>query len=138
MNDSTENQKTKQSAPKKRPKSNRRGLIVIVLFAFAMILFVRQDPVVTINCSDEIIAQKPDIIMLGAWWCGYCQQAKRYFQHNDISYCEYDVENTAEGKRLYQENGSGPVPILLIGEYRLSGFHEQQVQAALKLLRTPD
>jgi len=134
MNDDTENTNTEKPAAKKSRKPNRSGLIIIGLFAFAMILFVRNDPIITIDCNAEIIASKPDIIMLGAWWCGYCQQAKRYFQHNDISYCEYDVENTIEGKRLYQQNGSGPVPILLIGEYRLSGFSERQIEAALEQL----
>lgn len=134
MNDDTENTNTEKPAAKKSRKPNRSGLIIIGLFAFAMILFVRNDPIITIDCNAEIIASKPDIIMLGAWWCGYCQQAKRYFQHNDISYCEYDMENTIEGKRLYQQNGSGPVPILLIGEYRLSGFSERQIEAALEQL----
>jgi len=73
--------------------------------------------------------------MLGAWWCTYCYQAKRYFQKNNISYCEYDVENTAQGKRLYQSNGAGAVPILLVGEYQLNGFSEQQLEAALNTLK---
>jgi len=73
--------------------------------------------------------------MLGAWWCTYCYQAKRYFQQNNIHYCENDMENTVEGKRLYEENGGGAVPILLIGEYQLSGFSEQQIEAALALLK---
>ena len=30
-----------------------------------------------------------------------------------------------------EENGGGAVPVLLIGEYRLTGFSEQQVEAAL-------
>ena len=64
--------------------------------------------------------------MLGAWWCTYCYQAKKYFQRNDIQYCEYDMENTATGKRLYQEHGSGAVPILLIGQYQLNGFSEHR------------
>ncbi|MCK4834031.1 MAG: hypothetical protein KAT12_04610 [Gammaproteobacteria bacterium] len=114
-----------------RPRSKRGGLFVIALFVLALIVLSRHDPVNTIDCKADVIASKPDIIMLGAWWCTYCYKAKKYFQKNNVHYCEYDMENTAEGKRLYEENGGGAVPVLLIGEYRLTGFSEQQVEAAL-------
>jgi len=127
MNGNTENNTD-------RPKRKRGGLFIFAAFIIAMIFFSRHEAVNTIDCSADIIASKPDVIMLGAWWCTYCYQVKRYFQKNDIHYCEYDMENTVEGKRLYEENGGGAVPILLIGDYRLSGFSEQQIEAALELL----
>jgi len=99
-----------------------------------MVFFSRHEPVNTIDCTPEIIASKPEVIMLGAWWCTYCYQAKKYFQKKNIQYCEYDMENTVIGKRLYAEHGSGAVPILLIGEYRLNGFSEQQIEIALSIL----
>lgn len=117
-----------------RPKRKRGGLFVISAFIIALIVLSRHDPVNTIDCNAEVIASKPDVIMLGAWWCTYCYQAKKYFQQNKIHYCEYDMENTVEGRRLYEENGGGAVPILLIGKYRLSGFSEQQIESALDLL----
>ena len=117
-----------------RPKRKRGGLFIIAAFIIGLIYFSRHEPVTTIDCDANIIASEPDVIMLGAWWCTYCYQAKRYFQQNDIDYCEYDMENTAEGKRLYQESGGGAVPVLFIGEYQLSGFSEQQIEAALALL----
>jgi len=131
MSDNAENQAKNNS---KRPKSKHGGLFIIVLFVFGLIFFSQHETVNTIDCNADIIASKPDVIMLGAWWCTYCYQAKKYFQKNNVHYCEYDMENTVEGKRLYRENGGGAVPILLIGEYRLSGFSEQQIEAALALL----
>ena len=44
------------------------------------------------------------------------------------------MENTIVGKRLYEENGGGAVPIMLIGEYRLQGFDQQQIEEAISLL----
>ncbi len=117
-----------------RPKRKRGGLFVIAAFMIGLIFLSRHEPVNTIDCDANIMARKPDVIMLGAWWCTYCYQAKRYFQQNEIDYCEYDMENTTEGKRLYQESGGGAVPVLFIGEYQLSGFSEQQIEAALTLL----
>ena len=127
MNGKTENDDN-------RPRRKRGGLFVIAVFAIMLLIVSRREPIDTVVCDAETIAGKPDVIMLGAWWCTYCYQAKRYFQKNDIHYCEYDMENTEEGRRLYQENGGGAVPILLIGEYQLSGFSEQQIEAALALL----
>jgi glutaredoxin len=116
---------------KQTVKSKRGGLFFIALFVVAMILLSRQQTVNTINCDASIIASKPDVIMLGAWWCSYCYKAKKYFQKNNIHYCEYDMENTLEGKRLYEKHGAGAIPILLIGDYQLNGFSEQQIEAAL-------
>jgi len=123
------------SPRKNNPSRKRGGLFVIAIFVAAIIILSRHEPVNTIDCTPDIVASKPDVIMLGAWWCTYCYQAKKYFQKNNINYCEYDMENTDEGKRLYQASGGGAVPILLIGEYQLNGFSRQQVDAALALLK---
>jgi len=114
----------------KKPKS-KGGLIVIAIFIIAMILLSRRQDVETIDCDAEVLASKPNVVMLGAWWCSYCYQAKKYFQKNNIHYCEYDMENTLEGKRLYEKHGGGSVPIMLIGDYQLRGFNEKQIEAAI-------
>jgi glutaredoxin len=119
----------------KIPAGKRKRLYLLVLFSLAMILFSRHESVNTVDCTPENIASKPDVIMLGAWWCTYCYQAKKYFQKNGIRYCEYDMENTDIGKQLYEEHGSGAVPILLIGQYQLNGFSERQVEMALTSLK---
>lgn len=117
-----------------RSNSKRNSLIFIALIVVGFIFFSRHEPVNTVDCTPEIIAQKPDVVMLGAWWCTYCYQAKKYFQKNEIHYCEYDMESTPEGKKLYERHGGGAVPILLIGKHKLSGYSEQQIERALALL----
>ena len=120
---------------KKNPSNKRTGLFFIVFLVIGLILLSRREAIETIDCSPEIIAGKPDVIMLGAWWCTYCYQAKKYFQKNNIHYCEYDMESTTQGKQLYEKHGGGAIPILLIGKYQISGFNEQQVETALTLLK---
>jgi len=130
------NNNEKQQASKSR--KNRRGLYFAVFIFTAIVLLSRHETVKTIDCTPDIIAGKPDVIMLGAWWCTYCYQAKKYFQGNDIDYCEYDMESTVIGKQLYEENGSGAVPIFLIGNYRLQGFNPRQIERAIaNLEKTP-
>ena len=118
-------------------RSNRQknGILIIMLVSLAMINITPREPVETVDCTPEIMASKPDIVMLGAWWCSYCYQAKKYFQNNDIHYCEYDMENTETGRRLYQDNGGGAIPVLLIGEHRIKGYSEQRIEQALSLLK---
>ncbi len=133
MSDIVENPNKREDS--KTPKSKRGGLFIIAVFIVALIFLSRQEIVKTIDCNADILASKPDVIMLGAWWCSYCYQAKKYFQKNNIHYCEYDMENTLEGKRLYEKHGGAAVPILLIGKYQLSGFNESQIEAALAATR---
>jgi len=128
MSNHTENKSTKQ------PKRNVKGFVFIAVLVVGFIIVSRHEPVNTIDCTPEIIARKPDVIMLGAWWCSYCYRAKRYFQENEINYCEYDMENTVIGKKLYEEHGSGSVPMMLIGQYQINGYSEQQIEYALALL----
>ena len=106
----------------------------MVVLVVGFIFISRHEPVNTVDCTPEIIANKPDVIMLGAWWCSYCYKAKRYFQENKINYCEYDMENTVIGKKLYKEHGSGAVPMMLIGQYQINGYSEQQIEYAIALL----
>lgn len=115
------------------PVGKKGGFFIIILLFAGLIFFSRHEATITIDCTPEIMARKPDIIMLGAWWCSYCHQAKTYFQRNNIHYCEYDMENTTTGKQLYQKHGGG-LPVLLVGKYQLNGFSEQQIESALSLL----
>ncbi len=117
-----------------KPAAKRKGLYLIIAITIGLILLSRREPMETIDCTPEIIAAGPDVIMLGAWWCSYCYQAKKYFQHNNINYCEYDMESTETGRQLYQQHGGGAIPIILIGGYQLSGFNQRQIERALELL----
>ena len=140
MNEQTENSKKNNTEPTHTPKRRKVmgiGLYIAMFLFFVLILYNQHEAVNTIDCSPEIIANKPDVIMLGAWWCSYCYRAKKYFQQNNIHYCEYDMENTKIGKQLYQQHGGGAVPILLIGKYQLTGFSERQVETALNQLNKP-
>ncbi len=128
MNDLPANKDTRP------PKRSKKGLVFFVVLVAGFIFFSRHEPVNTIDCTPEIIAGEPDVIMLGAWWCSYCYKAKRYFQENKIDYCEYDIEDTIIGKKLYREHGSGSVPMMLIGQYQINGYSEQQIEYALSLL----
>ncbi len=123
-----------ENSQKKTTRRSRATILFIGTILLAFIFIRRHETVNTIECTPQIIKQKPDIVMLGAWWCSYCYQAKAYFQKIGISYCEYDMENTKIGKQLYKKNGGGAIPLLLIGNYRIRGFDPERIKIALSRL----
>ena len=56
----------------KQPARKRKGLFFLILLVIGLIFLSRQEAVKTVDCNPQIIATKPDVIMLGAWWCSYC------------------------------------------------------------------
>ena len=45
--------------------------------------------------SKRKVAQ--NVVMYSTTWCGYCKQARNYFQQNNIAFAEYDVEKSDKG-----------------------------------------
>ena len=86
-------------------------------------------------CDDGTLANKPEVIMFGTWWCPYCYQARRYLHDNNINYCEYDIEKSDVGKQRYDEIKASAIPAFIIGRYMLQGYSESNIDEALKLSR---
>ncbi len=74
--------------------------------------------------SRETGRHEEKVVMYSTTWCGYCKKARRYFGANKIRYKEYDVENSAKGKRDYKKLGAKGIPVILVGKKRLNGFSE--------------
>lgn len=120
---------------KKKPRRINSLYLLLALLAGIYLINMRAE-VPGVACTDERIAAKPEVIMLSTVWCPYCASARRYFHHNQIDYCEYDIERTSEGKRMYDDLGGGGIPILVIGDkYRINGFDERSIELALQRIR---
>ena len=73
--------------------------------------------------------------MLSTWWCPYCNQARRYLTDNNISYCEYDIERSAEGEKLFNDINGQAIPVLIVDKYMMSGFDESRLESLLDRAR---
>ncbi|GIZ11259.1 glutaredoxin domain-containing protein [Pseudomonas sp. NCCP-436] len=62
------------------------------------------------------------VFMYSAAWCGYCKQARQYFQQSGISFIEHDIEKDSRARQAYDALGGNGVPIILVGERRMNGF----------------
>ena len=127
-----QSQPTKPAASKQRRVS---GLIVL-LVAFAALALINYKPSIErVHCTEDILRTRPEVVMLGTWWCQYCYQARRYFTNQNITYCEYDIERSAEGEKLYNDINAQVIPVLLVDEYVISGFDEVRLEQLLEKTR---
>lgn len=75
----------------------------------------------------------PKVVMYTTPTCGYCHRAKAYFNEHGIAYTEVDVTTSSQGRRDFKRlNGRG-VPLILIGDQRISGFNPSAIDQALGL-----
>ena len=118
------------------PRPRRLSGMVILAFIVVGLIIVNYKPsIARVHCNNEILKSKPEVIMLSTWWCPYCYQARRYLTDNNISYCEYDIERSAEGEKLYNDVNGQVIPVLLIDKYMISGFDEARLENLLRKIR---
>ena len=78
------------------------------------------------------------VIFYSASWCGYCKQARAYMQSKNVPFTEYDVEKTEKGKADLKALNAPGVPVLLLGDQKLSGFQPAQFDAAYAKFQASD
>lgn len=120
------------NASKKRRFS---GLIALLVVSAALVFINYRPYIDRVPCTDAILNTQPDVIMLGTWWCPYCYQARRYFTDHDINYCEYDIERSVEGEKLYNKINAKVIPVLLVDQYIVNGFDEARLELLLDRVR---
>ena len=130
-NDSINNDIEKK--PKKTKKIN--GFLIIGLIILVTFISTYRPDVPSIQCNEETLANNPEVIMFGTWWCPYCYQARQYLHNNNINYCEYDIEKSTVGKLRYDDTKATAIPALIIGKYVLQGFSPEQIDQAITLTR---
>jgi glutaredoxin len=94
---------------------------------------------VTVEPFEAFQSERPGnshgVVMYSTSWCGFCKRARAYFRRQGIAYQEYDVENSAKGRRDYKKlNGHG-VPIILVGRQRMNGFSVGRFQRLYQALK---
>jgi len=112
------------------------GLFILLVIVAGLVLLSYRPPIAHVYCDKNTLASHPDVIMLGTWWCPYCYEARRYFERNDVNYCEYDVEKSLIGEKLYNDMNGQSIPILLIGPYRINGFDANRFEQLMSRLES--
>jgi glutaredoxin len=121
--------------PVKAGPRRLNGIVILLLIVTGLVIVSYKPSIARIHCNDEVLKSNPEVIMLGTWWCPYCYQARRYLTENNISYCEYDIEHSADGEKLFNDVNGQVIPVLLIGKYTISGFDEARLENLLRKIR---
>jgi glutaredoxin-like YruB-family protein len=61
-------------------------------------------------------------------WCGYCKQAQSYMNSKGIRYVAYDIEKDRSAKQRHKDLGGRGVPLIIIGNNRMSGFSQETLE----------
>ena len=129
-----EDEQQAENTGRSRPR-RISGLAILALVVIVLVIINYRPSIARIHCNDEVLNSKPEVIMLGTLWCPYCYQARRYLTRNNISYCEYDIEQSTEGEKLFNDVNGQVIPVLLIDKYMMSGFDEARLERLLHKAR---
>lgn len=77
---------------------------------------------------DYAAIHEVDVIMYGTSWCGYCAKARKLLDELDVTYYEYDVENSPEGHKQYIDLGGRGVPVLQINGTVVRGYYPSKIK----------
>lgn len=124
-----------RNTAKTRPR-RLNGIVILALVVIGLVIVSYKPDIARIYCTDDILASKPEVIMLGTWWCPYCYEARSYLTANEVSYCEYDIERSAEGEKLFNDVNGQAIPVLIVGKYMMSGFDETHLETLLNKVRS--
>ena len=125
----------RRSQPQAKRSRKINGLVILMLTVAALVVLTYRPSIEPVYCDEAAREQAPDVIMLGTRWCPYCYQARRYLTDNDIDYCEYDIENSAHGEKLFNDVNGRSIPVLLIGDAVVRGFDEGKLDQLLSTIR---
>ena len=68
-------------------------------------------------------------------WCGFCHQAKKYFDSIGVKYTDVDVEaNRQAAEEMVNKSHQMGVPVIEIGDEIIVGYDRPKIDASLKQL----
>jgi len=106
------------------------GTIILIFCLVPVYFFLIDKPAG--DESQPNLTKDIQVTLLSTTRCGYCKLAKNYLEKHSIDYIEWDVEQSEEGRNLYNELKGRGVPIILIGNTRINGFDEKTLKQALQ------
>ena len=100
----------------------------------ALFLYQKQDEIrgFIFTPPDYAEAHEVDVIMYGTTWCGYCAKTRTLLEELDVTYFEYDIENSTEGYQQFKALGGRGVPVLQIGGEVVKGYNPSRIKTLVR------
>lgn len=93
---------------------------------------------ITSETSDDIVSASPiiapdkTVLLYSSTGCKYCNKAKEFLKAHNISYEEFDINNSERGKEDFAKLGGIGVPIMIVADTKVVGFDEGELKSVLK------
>ena len=100
----------------KKPASNKTTKVNLKINTYTSVTI--DESLLEINKKKK----SKEVVMYSAAWCGVCKKAKNYFNQNNISFTEYDIDKDKSARKRHKEMGATGVPVILVGAKRMNGF----------------
>ena len=71
------------------------------------------------------------VILYATAWCGYCKKTRELLAENNVSYYEYDIEKSKEGKEQHKKLGGKGIPLLVINGEVIKGYNPNKIMQSL-------
>lgn len=85
--------------------------------------------------SEFYVGTKSQVILYGTTTCPFCKEARSYFKSKNIPFVDYDVDLHEQGRKNFQKLNGEAVPLILIGDRKISGFNSQAIDDALGTIK---
>jgi mycoredoxin len=79
-------------------------------------------------------AGKP-VVMFSTSTCSHCAHAREYLSKAQIDYRDFVIDQSPDAKQRFDALGGDGVPLLFIGDRRITGFREDTIHESLALIR---
>ncbi len=82
--------------------------------------------------ASPIIAPDKTVLIYTTSGCKYCKMAKEFLKAHNITYEEFDINNSERGKEDFGKLGGIGVPIMIVADTKVVGFNEDELKSILK------
>lgn len=74
-----------------------------------------------------------NVTVYSTTWCGFCHQAKKYFDSIGVKYTDINVEEDQKAAEdMVKKTGQMGVPVIEIGSEVIVGFDKPKIDSALQ------
>jgi glutaredoxin len=105
----------------------RRLLIIVAILVALGWMLRREPPASTVSEEVRALVGPSPVVLIGAEWCGYCQQLKKDFKRHDIAFRELDVDHDELAVEAYEKLGGHGVPLTIVGTHVVHGYDPDEI-----------
>jgi len=81
--------------------------------------------------SAYLADHQSQVVLYGTSSCSFCQLARSFFRERNIAFVDLDVQRSEQAAQEHSSLGGSGVPLVLIGNRLIKGFHADKYSAAI-------